>query len=51
MNKNMEPRVTLLIKKENKIFIILRPSVLRVDAVILDDDITNHSWMTLQEIG
>lgn len=50
MNKNMEPQVTLLIKKENKSFIILHPSVHRVDAVILDDDITNHSWMTLQEI-
>lgn len=47
----MEPQVILLIKKENESFIVPLPSVLQIDAIIIDSDTTNHSWMTLQEIG
>lgn len=47
--KYMEPLVILLIKKKS--FIILLPSVLQINAIIIDNDTTNHSWMTLQEIG
>lgn len=48
--KIMEPQVILLIKKENKSFIILLPSILWIDAIVIDNDRTDHSWMSLQEI-
>lgn len=47
----MKPQVISLIEKENKSFIILLPSVLWIDATIIDNDTPNHFWMTLQEIG
>ena len=45
--KYMKPQVIPIIEKENKNFIILCISIHWVDAVILDNDTTNHSWMTL----
>lgn len=45
--KIMEPQVTLLIKKENKSFLILLSSILWIDAIVIDNDRTDHSWMTL----
>lgn len=46
-NIYMRPQVILILEKENKNFIILCISIHWVDAVILDNDTTNHSWMTL----
>lgn len=40
MKKIMEPQVILLIKKECNSFMILLPSVLQIDAIIIDNDTT-----------
>lgn len=46
-NIYMRPQVILILEKENKNFIILCISIHWVDGVILDNDTTNYSWMTL----